>query len=126
MVIGVPMKPDEGVTLNSEMEADGVEGAAIGPARGATPVKAGDVSTMGVVAVATAATFFTTGALALCLCTVVELALEAIITVEQSIAALVRPTANTLALRDFKRFFMAFPSECDIDNYYKTYGIVRS
>jgi hypothetical protein len=121
MVIGVPMKPDEGVTLSSEMDGLGVEAAAIGPGSAATPWSAGGVRTMGVVAVATTVAgtfliFLTTGALALCLCTVAELALETITTVEQSSAALVTPTTSTLIRDDFKRLFMAFPSDCDIDN----------
>jgi hypothetical protein len=95
------MKPVEGVTLSAEIVALGVEAAATGPGSGATPGMVGDVRMMGVVAVGTgAATFFTTGALALCLWVVAELALAPIMSVEANSAAVARPTDITLALRE--------------------------
>jgi hypothetical protein len=97
------MTPDEGVTVSAEMEVLGSDAGATGPGSAATPERAGEVNTMGVVAVATgAAAFFTTGALALCLWTVAELALVAIMTVEQISATVVRPTDITFVLREFK------------------------
>jgi hypothetical protein len=103
IVIGVPMKPVEGVTLSAEIVALGVEATATGPGSGATPGMVGDVRMMGVVAVCTgAATFFTTGALCLCLWTVAELALAPIMSVEPSSAAVAKPTDITLALREVK------------------------
>jgi hypothetical protein len=97
------MTPEAGVTLNSEIDTLGVEAAATGPGSGATPERVGDVSTMGVVAVCTgAAVFFTTGALALCLWTVAELAPVPIMSVEHSSATVATPTDITLVFREFK------------------------
>jgi hypothetical protein len=103
IVIGVPMKPEDGVTLSAEMVALGVDAVATGPGSGATPERAGDVRTMGVVADCNgAAAFFTTGALALCLWTAAELALVPIMSVEHSSATVARPTDIALVLREFK------------------------
>jgi hypothetical protein len=96
------MTPEDGVTLSSEIVALGVDAGATGPGSGATPGRAGEVRTIGVVAVATGtAAFFTTGAFALCLWTVAEPALVPIMTVEQISATEARPTEITLALREF-------------------------
>jgi hypothetical protein len=96
------MKPDDGVTLNAEMDVLGVDAGATGPGSGATPGRVGEVSTMGVVAVATgAAAFVTIGALALCLCTVAEPALVPIMIVEQTSATVARPTDIILVFLEF-------------------------
>jgi hypothetical protein len=110
------MRPVDGVTVSAEMVALGVEAGATGPGSGATPGNEGEVKTIGVVAVATGATtFFTTGALALCLCTVAEPAVLPMTTVEQSNAALAMPTVTNLVLRDAKILFISFPS---IDGFF--------
>jgi flagellar biosynthesis protein FlhB len=105
------MKPDDGVTLNAEIDVLGVDAGATGPGSGATPDRVGEVRTMGVVAVATGATtFFTTVVLVLCLWTVAELALAPIMIVEQTNATEVKPTDINLTLRLLKRLFILIPS----------------
>jgi hypothetical protein len=103
------MTPVAGKTLSAARVALGVAVAAIGPGSGATPGNAGDLRTMGVVESCTtgAKTFLCTGAL--CLCTVDEPALVAIIAVEKSNAAEVITTKKTFARRVFKRRFITFP-----------------
>jgi len=62
------MTPEAGVTLSDNGVAGRVGVGSTGPGSGATPGIAGDVKTMGVVALDTvgAACFFTTGAVFLC------------------------------------------------------------
>jgi hypothetical protein len=105
------MKPDDGVTLNSEIDVLGVDAGATGPGSGATPGRVGEVRTVGVVAVATGAVvFFTTVVLVLCLWTVAELALAPIMIVEQTSATEAKPTEINLTLRLLRRLFIIIPS----------------